>query len=128
MLPSFHGIQAPLDGAIASLGPGAVSELDVLRMFAAPDYDPVVVELRPGELEAANRAYWAIADPANAAADDLWWNWCRMPAGTSRGGREPATVAVIPAVVAHLSEWLGRELEGDPAGVPARAAVIAAVE
>jgi hypothetical protein len=127
IMPAFHGIQAPLDGAIGLLGPGPVSELDVLRMCAAPDYDPVVVELRPGELRAAGEAYWATADPRNAEADDIFWNWCRMPAGTSVGRREPATVAVIPGVVPLLSQWLGREVECEPAGVPAREALVAAL-
>jgi 2',3'-cyclic-nucleotide 2'-phosphodiesterase (5'-nucleotidase family) len=124
VLPSFHGIQAPIDGAIGALGPGPVSELDVLRMFAAPDYDPVVVELRPGELRRAVDAYWALADPRNVEADRVWWNWCRMPAGISSGADEPATVAVIPGALPRLSEWLGRDLEAAPGGVTARAAMI----
>src|SRR4051795_7177261 len=53
VVPSFHGTQAPLDGAIASLGPGPVTELDAARLFGSPDYDPVIAELRPGELRAA---------------------------------------------------------------------------
>jgi 2',3'-cyclic-nucleotide 2'-phosphodiesterase (5'-nucleotidase family) len=126
-MPGFHAIQAPLDGVIASLGPGPVTELDVLRPIAALDYDPVVVELRAGELERAVKSYWATADPRNAAADRLWWNWCRMPAGTSFGSASPQTVAVIPGVVAHLCEWLGRDLAAEPAGVSARDAVIGAL-
>ena len=127
VLPSFHGIQAPIDGAIGALGPGPVSELDVLRMFAAPDYDPVVVELRPGELRRAVDAYWALADPRNVEADRVWWNWCRMPAGISSGADEPATVAVIPGALPRLSEWLGRDLEASAGGVTARAAMIGAL-
>jgi len=124
VMPSFHGIQAPFDGAIAALGPGQVSELDVLRPLASPDYDPVVVELRPGELERAVAAYWATADPANADADRLWWNWCRMPPGTSVGAIA-GSVAVIPGVVPHLVEWLERDLDAVHAGVSARDALIA---
>jgi hypothetical protein len=127
VLPSYHGIQAPLDGAIAALGPGPVSELDVLRMCADPGYDPVVVELRPGELHAAATAHWAAADPRNTATDALAWNWCRMPAATSAAGDDPETVAVIPGAVAHLSEWLGRTVASEPAGVPARKALVAAL-
>jgi 2',3'-cyclic-nucleotide 2'-phosphodiesterase (5'-nucleotidase family) len=37
VLPNFHGVQAPFDGAIAALGPGPVTELDLVRMVAAPD-------------------------------------------------------------------------------------------
>jgi hypothetical protein len=120
VMPSFHGVQAPLDGAIASLGPGPVSELDALLPVASPDYDPVAVELRPGELERAVDGYWATADPRNAAADGLAWNWCRMPAGTSVGARAPSNVAMIPGVVPHLSEWLGRDVDAQPTGVSAR--------
>jgi hypothetical protein len=127
VLPSFHGIQAPLDGAIASLGPGDISELDVLLMCADPNYDPVVAELRPGELRAVAEAHWATADPRNTSTDHLAWNWCRMPVGVSAAAREPATVAVIPGVVPHLSEWLGREVRSAPAGVPAREALVAAL-
>ena len=126
VMPSFHGTQAPFDGAVAALGPGPISELDVLRPLASPDYDPVVVELHPGELERAVAAYSATADPANADADRLWWNWCRMPPGTSVGAT-PASVAVIPAVVPHLVEWLGRDLDAAPGGVAATDALIAAL-
>jgi hypothetical protein len=119
VLPGYHGIQAPLDGAIAALGPGPVSELDLLRMVAAPDYDPVVVELREGELDRALNAYWSTADPRNLAGDELPWNWCRMPAGVARGSGEPASVACVPGVVPFLSEWLDRQLAPQPGGVPA---------
>ena len=127
VLPNFHGVQAPLDGSIAALGPGPMTELDLLRMVAAPDYDPVVVELRAGELERAVAAQWSIADPRNVAGDELPWNWCRMPAGVARGPDAPASVACIPAVVPHLSEWLDRELEPGSAGVPALQALVGAV-
>jgi 2',3'-cyclic-nucleotide 2'-phosphodiesterase (5'-nucleotidase family) len=127
VMPSFHAVQAPLDGAIASLGPGPVTELDILRPVAALDYDPVVVELAPGELERASRTYSATADPRNAAADELFWNWCRMPHGTSAATPRARSVAVIPAVVRHLSEWLGRDLEAERTGVSARDALVAAL-
>jgi hypothetical protein len=127
VMPSYHGIQAPLDGAIAALGPGPVSELDLLRMVAALDYDPVVVELREGELERAVDAYWATADPRNVAGDELPWNWCRTPAGVARSERPPASVACIPAAVAHLETWLDRPLDPQPAGVSALDALIRGV-
>lgn len=119
VMPSFHGIQAPLDGVLAAIGPGPVSELDLVRLAGAPGYDPVVVELRPGELERAASAHWATADPRNAATDVLPWNWCRMPVGLSARRQSPTSVAVIPAVVPHLSEWLGRKIHAEPAGVDA---------
>ena len=68
-LPAFHGIQASFDGAMAALGPGPVSELDVVRMLASPWYDPVIVELRPGELRRAREAHWHLADPRNPKYD-----------------------------------------------------------
>jgi 2',3'-cyclic-nucleotide 2'-phosphodiesterase (5'-nucleotidase family) len=126
-LPSYHGIQAPIDGAIGALGPGPVTELDLLRMVAALDYDPVVVELREGELEAAVAAHWAVADPSNAAGDELPWNWCRMPAGVSRGERAPASLACIPAAADHLAGWLDRELAPQAAGVSAMEALASSV-
>ena len=119
VMPSFHSIQAPLDGALAALGPGRVSELDPVRLVGTPGYDPMIVELRRGEFERAARAYWAAAEPRNTTTDALPWNWCRMPPGLSAERRSPATVAVIPAVVAHLAEWLGREIDADPSGVAA---------
>jgi 2',3'-cyclic-nucleotide 2'-phosphodiesterase (5'-nucleotidase family) len=126
-MANFHGVQAPFDGAIAALGPGPVSQLDVLRPFAAPNYDPVVVELRPGELGEAVEACWTTAHPANTEADRLWWNWCRMPPGSTVGAAAPRTVAVIPGVVPHLAEWLGRDLTPEPTGVSAPDALIAAL-
>jgi hypothetical protein len=32
-----------------------------------------------------------------------------------------------PGVAAHVSEWLGREVASEPAGVPAREALVAAL-
>jgi 2',3'-cyclic-nucleotide 2'-phosphodiesterase (5'-nucleotidase family) len=127
ILPGYHGIQAPFDGAVASLGPGEVTELDLLRLCADPGYDPLVVELRPGELERALEAYRATADPANAAADQVAWNWCRMPAGTAGDVRRAAAVAVIGDVAGHLRQWLDRDVEARPSGVGAREALAAAI-
>ena len=127
VLPSFHGIQAPLDGAIAALGPGPVTELDVTRLFAALDYDLHVLALRPGELRTLVERYWATADPRNPAGDRVWWNWCRMPAGVSHRAGDPTTVAVIRGVVGRLDEWLDRDVAAEAAGVTASEALIAAL-
>jgi hypothetical protein len=127
VVPSFHGTQAPLDGAVASLGPGPVSELDVARLFGSPDYEPVIAEIRPGELRAAVQAHWATADPANRDGDRVWWNWCRMPAAASTGAEDPASVAMIPGVAAHLSLLLEHDMQTQPATTSARDALIAAV-
>jgi hypothetical protein len=121
--PSKHGTQAPVDGAIAALHAGPVTELDLIRLFAATDDRAVVVELGPKDLHVIASAYAAAADPTARNADSLWWNWCRMPAGLSTGSNRPSTVAVMPSVVRMLSEWLDRELDAEPAGVGARAAV-----
>jgi len=121
VMPAFHGIQAPVDGAIAALGPGPVTELDLLRPFAALDYDVVVAELRPGELRTAIDAHRSTADPANRAGDDLAWNWCRMPPGVSVG--DESSVAMLSAVAPHLRGWIGREPVLHD-GVPARDAVL----
>jgi hypothetical protein len=119
-LPDYHGIQPPFDGALAALGPGPVTELDVTRMFAALDYDVVLAELRPGELEQVRRAHWAQADPANRAGDARADNWCRMPAGVSGDG---ASVATLAAAVPRLREWLGRDAEVQTTGIGARDAL-----
>jgi len=50
-----------------------------------------------------------------------------MPAGVARGSGAAASVACIPGVVPHLSDWLDRELEPEPAGVPALEALVRAV-
>jgi hypothetical protein len=122
--PNYHAIQAPLDGALAVLGPGAVSELDVLRPFAALDYDVVVAELRPGELKTVRRIQSETADPANRAGDRLAWNWCRMPAGVSGDG---STTAILSAVLPLLRDWLGRDVAAHPTGVQARDALASAL-
>jgi hypothetical protein len=123
-LPDYHGIQPPFDGVLAALGPGPVSELDVVRMCAAPDYEVVVAELRTGELEQARRAHWAQADPRNRAGDALAENWCRMPAGVSGDG---ASVAMLAAAAPRLRAWLGRDVEVASTGVSARDALISVV-
>jgi len=123
IVPNYHGIQAPLDGVLAALGPGPVTELDLLRLFGSSGMDPVVVELGPGELEAAAAAQWLLADPANPGGDALPDNWCRMPLGLSAGTHSSGTVAIIPSAVPRLSEWVGREVDAEPAGVEVRSAV-----
>ena len=123
IIPNHHGIQAPFDGMLAALGPGPITELDLLRLFGSAGMDPVVVELGPGELKAAAAAQWLLADPANTAGDALPENWCRMPLGLSAGARDCGTVAMIPGAVPRVSDWLGREVNAEPAGVEVRSAV-----
>lgn len=123
--PAHHGAQAPLDGVMARLPAGPVTELDLVRLFPADDYGPVVAELEAGEWERLVAHHAAIADPANAATDGLWWNWCRMPAGTSASTRHPASVAMVAGNVPLVSEWLDRELAFEPSPVPARETLVA---
>ena len=85
--------------------------------------DPVVVDLGPGELEAAAAAQWRLADPANRAGDAVPDNWCRMPLGLSAGARDGGTVAMIPGAAERVSQWLGRDVDAEPAGVEVRSAV-----
>jgi 2',3'-cyclic-nucleotide 2'-phosphodiesterase (5'-nucleotidase family) len=123
--PTHHAAQAPLDGAIGQIPAGPVTELDVVRLFPGHDYVPVVIELRPGELRTIVERHAAIADPRDPAGDHLWWNWCRLPAGVSAGPTDPASLALLPANVPLVGQWLGRDLEPEPAGVSARDALIA---
>jgi 2',3'-cyclic-nucleotide 2'-phosphodiesterase (5'-nucleotidase family) len=122
--PAHHGAQGPLDGAMAALPAGEVTELDVVRIFPADDYGPVVVELASGELRRVIEHHAAIADPANPAGDGLWWNWCRMPAGLSLGTPDPGSVAMVTGNVPLLADWLDRELAATPSPIPARDAFI----
>jgi hypothetical protein len=126
--PAHHGAQAPLDGVMAELPQGPVTDLDLVRLFPAHDYGPVVVELEAGELDLVVARHAAIADPAAAAGDDLWWNWCRMPAAVSVGTAHPASVAVVAGNVPLLSLLLDRELTAEPAPVGARDALALALQ
>ena len=125
--PAHHGAQAPLDGVMAELPRGAVTDLDLVRLFPARDYGPVVVELEAGELDTLVARHAAIADPAAPAGDDLWWNWCRMPAAVSVGAADPASVAVVAGNVPLLSLLLDRELTAEPSPVAARDALALAL-
>jgi 2',3'-cyclic-nucleotide 2'-phosphodiesterase (5'-nucleotidase family) len=122
--PDHHGAQAPLDGVMALLASGPVTELDVIRLFPEDDYGPVVVELRPGELRELAEWHAGVTDPRNRGADEPWWNWCRMPAAVSTTVRDPVTVAMVPGMVQQIEDHLGRELTAERAGVPARDALL----
>jgi 2',3'-cyclic-nucleotide 2'-phosphodiesterase (5'-nucleotidase family) len=125
--PAHHGTQAPLDGAMAQLPQGPVTELDVTRLFPANDYGPVIVELEPGELGSAIERHTAIADPRTREGDDLWWNWCRMPASLNATSANPTSVAVVAGNVTLLADLLDRRLTSEPSPVGARDALIRAL-
>jgi hypothetical protein len=128
ILPGFHSTQAPLDGAVAALRAGPVTELDLVRIFDDASDRPVIVELRPGEFRSAVDAYEAISNPLARDGDRVWWNWCRMPAGTSAAVDDPKTVAVMPPVASrHLGEWLGRDVVYESADAGARDALAQAL-
>jgi hypothetical protein len=124
---AHHGTQAPLDGIMAELPRGPVTDLDVTRLFPARDYGPVIVDLEPGEFAGVRERYAAIADPRTRAGDDLWWNWCRMPAGLSVATDNPTSVALVAGNVALLADLLGRELTSQRASVSARDALLLAL-
>jgi hypothetical protein len=121
---SQHVTQGAVDGAVAALPRGPVTELDLARLFGSPDEGPAVVRLRSGEFATVVRALAEIADPANARGDAVWWNWCRMPAGSSARTDDPRTVAVVSFVAPRLGELVGRELAGEPADLGARQALV----
>ncbi|GAA0485319.1 hypothetical protein Ade02nite_08780 [Paractinoplanes deccanensis] len=116
--PGKHGTQAPLDGAVGALCAGDVTALDVTRVFGTRAA-PLVVRLRGDEFRRLLDFHDRCADPRNAGADDLWWNWCRMPAGRDSTRESPATVAVMPSVLPQLTAWLGRDLDTEPGDTPA---------
>jgi 2',3'-cyclic-nucleotide 2'-phosphodiesterase (5'-nucleotidase family) len=126
--PAHHGTQAPLDGAMAELRQGPVTELDLVRIFPADDYGPVIVELESGELRAAVERHAAIADPRNPGGDELWWNWCRMPARLNAATADATSVAVVTGNVSLLAELLERELTSEPSPIGARDALLRALE
>jgi Calcineurin-like phosphoesterase len=124
VLASQHLAQAPLDGAIAAVRAGPLTELDLVNLLPDSDDRPAVVELRPGELAALVAAHDAIADPGARYADHLWWSWCRMPAGVSAPATDPVSVAVLSRMVPRLAELLGRDPAAEPATTGAREALL----
>nr|WP_161556630.1 metallophosphoesterase [Micromonospora acroterricola] len=127
VLASEHTNQGAVDGAVAVLHGGPVTELDLMRLFGQADDRPAVVQLRPGEYAALHRTVTAWADPANPAGDQVWWNWCRMPPGLSTTTAHPSTVAVARALVPRLAELLDRALDSELASVGTRQALLAAL-
>lgn len=102
--------QAPLDGTVAALAAGPLTELEVQRVFPFPADEVAVVDLLPGELDRLTASHDANADPSNLAADHLWWNWARMRAGVSIASPQPHTLAIAAFATPLLASWLGREL------------------
>ncbi len=120
--------QAPLDGVVAALPMGTVSELDLYRLFSFPDDSVAVVDLSPGEYARLLHAHDAATDPSQPSSDRLWWNWARLPAGRTPAGRGPRTVAVSAFTAATLLPgWLGRAVTARPGPTGAREALRSAL-
>lgn len=115
--------QAPVDGTVASLRAGPVSELDLIRLFPFEDDRIAVTELQPGEYRRLTRIHDRAADHNNTKTDSLWWNWARAPAGNSPGTEEPLTVAVPAFALPLISTWLERELPAHPSPIGGRHAL-----
>jgi hypothetical protein len=124
---SQHTTQGAVDGAVAALSVGPVTVLDLYRLFGQSDDRLAVVRLGPGEFTTVRRALDEVADPLSTHADDVWWNWCRMPNGVSTTRDDPATVALLPHVAPRLAELLGRDVEPEPVAIGARQALLAAL-
>jgi 2',3'-cyclic-nucleotide 2'-phosphodiesterase (5'-nucleotidase family) len=120
--PGHRFTQAPLDGSVAALRAGTVTELDILRLH--PFLERVeILELEPGEFQKLVARHDAAADPANALADTLWWNWARAPAGVASTREDPTTVAVQARGYSPLPGMLlGRDLTAHQSDVSFRQA------
>ena len=124
VLAGQHATQGALDGAVAGLAAGPITRLDLMRLFGYDDDRPVVVRLRPGQLQALVDSHDAVTSPRARHGDDVWWNWCRMPAGVSVVDDRAVTVAVMPYIVPRLRELVGHDLLVEPCDTGARDALV----
>ncbi|SHN46964.1 metallophosphoesterase [Cryptosporangium aurantiacum] len=124
VLASQHTTQGAVDGTVAALPAGPVTTLDLYRLFGTPDDRLAVLRLRRGELPRLRRALADIADPRSVHADDVWWNWCRMPNAIDADSDDARTVAVLPNVVDRIGDVLGRDVESELADVGARRSLL----
>lgn len=108
--PHAFFTQAPVDGTVAALAAGPVSELDLHRLFPFPDDSVIVAGIEAGELGRLRRAHDERTDPRTPGNDHLWWNWSRTPAGVSDPKENPHTVALLEHVRPLAESWLGRPL------------------
>jgi 2',3'-cyclic-nucleotide 2'-phosphodiesterase (5'-nucleotidase family) len=105
------GTQAPLDGVLAYLPAGPVTEADLLRLHPWPDAT-VAGELSTEELRTVARTGWP----------EPWTAWGFDAA--DRAGGETATLAVLEGDAAeHVERVLGRRLSWRRTGVGLREAV-----
>ncbi|MDV6270810.1 metallophosphoesterase [Rhodococcus globerulus] len=110
LMPNAFFTQAPIDGAIAQLGPGPVSRLDIHRLFPFPDDELTVIELVDDEFERVVAAHDHTTSPANRSGDADWWNWNRTPAGWSTTRKHPRTVAIAKFSLPLIEQWIARDL------------------
>ncbi len=105
------GTQPPMDGVLAYLPAGPVTEADLLRLHPWPD-TAVAGELGAEELRAVARTDWP----------EPWTAWGFNAA--DRVGEETATLAVLEGdAVEHVERVLGRRLRWRRTGVGLREAV-----
>lgn len=115
--------QAPVDGTVAALRAGSVTELDILRLFPFVEDAVAIVELDATEFRQLVHRHDSATDPTNTSADSAWWNWARAPAGIAADRDDPTTLAVMEVFVPLLESWIGRALAPHRSGASAREAV-----
>lgn len=106
--------QAAVDGVLAHLPAGPVTEADIRSLCPYPDDDLVVVRLAPDEVDAMP----VLGSLPSLVADGVVRP--DRPAGEEQ-------VAVTATVAARLPQWVGRPVEQVATGVGLRAAVREAV-
>ena len=130
MPPAHHGAQAPLDGIMAELPAGPVTELDLIRLFPADDYGPVIVELDARRAAPAVERHAAIADPREPAGDESVVELVpHAGRGLNAATRQPDQRRARGRQRAPFSaELLDRELACEPSPIAARDALLRALE
>jgi hypothetical protein len=112
--------QPPIDGVVAALPRGAVSEFDVWRLVRDAFDRCVIVELSADEVAAVVARLSEQAQPG--ATLDVPWTFLRMPPGAV--ATDPSDGTVIPDAWRPLiTEWLERDLSGVPATTGIRGAI-----
>ncbi|WP_141003783.1 hypothetical protein [Nocardioides humi] len=113
--------QPPIDGTVAALLAGDISELDLRRLFPFDD-TLVLIELGAGRWERLLAAHDRMTDFANTEGDAVWWNWARGRAGIAQESDSPRRL-VTSRFAARLLDGAGAELRTHPSDVHASAPV-----
>lgn len=122
--PNHLFTQAPVDGIVAALPAGPLTDLDLQRLFPFPDDRLALIGLGPGEFRRIRDLHDRNANPANSASDGAWWNWMRAPAGWSSRAEEPETAGVMAFAVPFFEMLLERDLVVHGSATSARRAVL----